>query len=155
MTRWKKDCGKRAKKARDKKRAWQTEEGGRVAQGKRPRKAPTFPSTANLTAIDRAAVEASVRPYTMLDYLFRLRIKANYEEAAMFTDGPTSEGSSSVVALDMLRIACAIMLAHEVRIAHLVGKNSLTNLASNWVSSNSAPADLGIGRRLPILAAVV
>jgi hypothetical protein len=145
----------RAKKAREKKRGWEKEEDGRVAQGKRPRKAPTFPSAANLTAEDCAEVEASVRPYTMLDYLFRLRIKANYEEAAMFTDGPASEGLSSVVALDMTRIASAIMLAHEVRIAHLVGKSFLTKLVSNWISSNSAPSNLGIGRRVEMLAAAL
>jgi hypothetical protein len=142
----------RLKKARDRKRAWQTEEDERLAKGKNPRKAP---GVSNLSATERATVEASVRPYTMLDYLFRLRIKANYEEAAMFTDGPTNEGASSVVALDMVRIASAIMVAHEVRIARLVGNTALTNLATNWIASNSVPPYLGIGRRMQILAAVL
>lgn len=142
----------RLRKARDRAKVWQAEEDQRIAKGKAPRKPP---GAANLTATERAHIEHGVRPYTMLDYLFRLRIKANYEEAAMFTDGPENEGASGVVALDMVRIASAIMVAHEVRIARLVGNAALTTLATNWISSNSAPANLGIGRRMPILAAAL
>ncbi|AMU64873.1 hypothetical protein [Mycobacteroides abscessus] len=145
----------RVKKAREKKKAWHTEEADRLTQGKKARKEPGFSSTSNLTASERAAVEAGVRPYTMLDYLFRLRIKANYEEAAMFTDGPTTEFASSGVALDMVRIASAIMVAHEVRIARLVGKATVTTLASDWITKNSAPSNLGIARRMPILTTTV
>ncbi|QNJ92286.1 hypothetical protein HZU40_29690 [Mycolicibacterium fluoranthenivorans] len=145
----------REKKAQAKRSSWKAEEEGRLAQGMRARKTPHFPSSANLTAAETAAIEQSVRPYTMLDYLFRLRIKANYEEAAMFTDGPSNEGASSVVALDMVRIASATMIAHEMRIARMIGKAALTTLATDWVSSNSAPANLGIGRRMGILQAAL
>ena len=102
-----------------------------------------------------AATEAKVRPYTMLDHLFRLRIKANYEEARMFTEGPDSESISSLVALDMVRIASATMIAHERRIAQLLGKNSIIDIADDWIKTNSPPARMGIGRRLPILRGVL
>ncbi|BAP95960.1 hypothetical protein MMASJCM_1184 [Mycobacteroides abscessus subsp. massiliense CCUG 48898 = JCM 15300] len=73
----------------------------------------------------------------------------------MFTDGPTTEFASSGVALDMVRIASAIMVAHEVRIARLVGKATVTTLASDWITKNSAPSNLGIARRMPILTTTV
>jgi len=91
----------------------------------------------------------------MLDYLFRLRIKANYEEARMFTEGPDSDGISSLVALDMSRIASAIMIAHEVRIGQLLGKHAVIDVAERWTKTNSPPSRMGIGMRLPMLKNVL
>ncbi|MDC8971484.1 hypothetical protein [Mycobacterium marinum] len=145
----------RIKKARDIKKAWEDEEQTRLGQGKKARKRPDFPATSNLAPSEKAAAEAKVRPYTMLDYLFRLRIKANYEEARMFTEEPDSESISSLVALDMVRIASATMIAHEARIAQLLGKNAISDIADDWIKTNSPPARMGIRRRLPILRGVL
>jgi hypothetical protein len=141
----------RAGKARDQKKAWEAEERARVATGKRPRKTPQLPTTCKLTPAEAATAEAKVRVFTMLDYLYRLRVKANYEEAGMFTEGPDSEYVSSVVALDMVRIASAIMVAHEVRIARLLGKATVMDLANDWVLKHSPPPDKGIASRLAML----
>jgi hypothetical protein len=145
----------RVKKARDNKKAWEDEEQSRLSQGKRARKQPQFPSTANLTAAERTTAESKVRPFTMLDYLFRLRIKANYEEARMFTEGPDSDSISTLVALDMSRIASATMIAHEVRIGQLLGKRAIVDVAERWAKTNSPPSRMGIGMRLPILESVL
>jgi hypothetical protein len=145
----------RVNKARDIKKAWEAEEQERLAQGRRARKRPNFPATSNLTASEKATTEAKVRGFTMLDYLFRLRIKANYEEARMFTEGPDSDSISTVVAFDMVRIASAAMIAHEVRIGQLLGKKAIIDIATNWVKTNSPPPGMGISRRLPILSGVL
>lgn len=145
----------RTKKARDVKKAWEDDEQTRLGQGKKARKRPTFPTASNLTVSEKDSAETKVRPYTMLDYLFRLRIKANYEEARMFTEGPDSDSISSLVALDMVRIASATMIAHEVRIGRLLGKKAIIDIASQWVKTNSPPPRMGIGRRLPILNGVL
>jgi hypothetical protein len=79
---------------------------------------------------------------------FRLRIKANYDEARMFTEGPENENVSTGVALDMDRIAAATMIAHEVRIGQLLGKKAIVDSARRWVNTNSPPPRMGIGRRL-------
>ncbi len=132
-------------------KAWEAEERARVAAGKRPRKTPQFPTMCKLTPAESETAEAKVRVYTMLDYLYRLRVKANYEEAGMFTEGPDNEHVSRLVALDMVRIASAIMVAHEVRIAKLLGKATVVDLANDWVLKHSPPPDKGIAGRLAML----
>ncbi len=38
-----------------------------------------------------------MRPYTLLEYLYQLRLRCNYEDSAMFTDGPEMGGMSDEV----------------------------------------------------------
>ncbi len=145
----------RIKKARDIKKAWEDEEQVRLGRGKKARKRHPFPLTSKLTATEKNTAETKVRPFTMLDYLFRLRIKANYEEASMFTEGPDSDSISRLVALDMVRIASATMITHEARISQLLGKKAIMDIATEWAKTNSPPRRMGIGKRLPILSGVL
>jgi hypothetical protein len=144
----------RQRKVREKRKDWSAAEQARLARGKSARPTPTF-KTAQLTADEKAACEKAVRPYGLLDYLFRLRIKANYEDAEMFTDGPEDETSSVLVAMSMVRIATAIMMAHEMRIAQLLGRDAILKLARSWVTKNAPSHTIGIALRLPILEQVL
>jgi hypothetical protein len=144
----------RQKKIRQKRKDWQTAETARLAKGKPPRTAPVY-KTAQLSDAEKDACEQNVRAYGWLDYLYRLRIKANYEEARMFTEGPDDEHTSALVARNMIRLATAVMIAHEVRIAQIVGKKTLLDMANTWVAANSPPPSMGIGLRLPILDKVL
>jgi hypothetical protein len=125
-----------------------------LAKGKPARPTPTF-KTAQLTADEKAVCEKAVRPYGLLDYLYRLRIKANYQDAEMFTEGPEDESSSVLVAMSMVRIATAMMIAHETRIAQLLGRDVILDQARTWVTKNAASDTIGIGLRLPILEHVL
>lgn len=144
----------RARKIRQKRKDWQTGEAARLAKGKPPRTPPVY-KTAQLSAAEKDACEQGVRAYGWLDYLYRLRIKANYEEARMFTEGPDDEHRSALVARNMIRFATAVMIAHEVRIAQIVGKSTLLDMANMWAATNSPPPTMGIGLRLPILTKVL
>jgi hypothetical protein len=144
----------RAKKIRQKRKDWQTAENARLAKGKPPRTMPVW-KTAQLSPAEKDACEQSVRAYGWLDYLYRLRIKANYEEARMFTEGPDDEHTSALVARNMIRIATATMIAHEVRVAQIISKAALLDIANAWASTNSPPTTMGIGFRLPILDQVL
>jgi hypothetical protein len=144
----------RQRKVRQKKRDWNAAEQARLAKGKPPRQSPSY-KTAQLSGNEKDACEKGVRPYGLLDYLYRLRIKANYEDAEMFTDGPEDESSSVLVAMSMVRIATSVMIAHETRIAQLLGKNAILDLARGWVKKNSPSEQVGIGLRLPILEQVL
>lgn len=146
----------RATKASARKKAWQAEEDQRVAAGKKPRKRPSFSRKANLTTPEKRKLEQAVRPHTVVDYLFRLRIKANYEEAHMFTSGPGDNNAiSTQVARDFHRIAASVMLANEVRIGQLVGKDWLLETANEWVDKNSPQWSLGIKYRLDLLGDIL
>jgi hypothetical protein len=141
----------RETKARDQKKDWESEENARLAAGKRARKVPNFPKAGKLAPAESSAAEAKVREYTWLDYLYRLRVKANYEEAGMFIDGPDTEHVSGIVALDMVRMAKAIMIAHEVRIGQLLGNAVVMDLATDWASKHSHVGAVGICSRLEML----
>ncbi|MDT5101285.1 MAG: hypothetical protein QOC76_5022 [Mycobacterium sp.] len=144
----------RQKKIRQKRKEWQTAENARLAKGKPPKTMPVW-KTAQLSTAEKAACEQNVRAYGWLDYLYRLRIKANYEEARMFTEGPDDEHTSAIFARNMIRFATAVMIAHEVRIARTIGKTAFLDLANTWTATNSPPATMGIGLRLPILTKVL
>lgn len=73
----------------------------------------------------------------------------------MFTEGPDDEHTSALVARNMIRLATAVMIAHEVRIAQIVGKKTLLDMANTWTAANSPPPSMGIGLRLPILDKVL
>jgi hypothetical protein len=105
-----------------------------------------------LDAAEKAQVERSVRPYTLLDYLYRLRRKANYEDAKMYTDGPSDYQEAEGMNAELIRIAAMTLMVHEVRIARLIGPKRFLESAEAWVGRN-APNDAryGLPVRLPIL----
>lgn len=77
----------RERRQKSGKRAWEQEEAARRAAGRRARKVPHF-SLPLLLAADKASINAKCRATTIMDYLYRLRIRSNYVDTEMFTDGP-------------------------------------------------------------------
>jgi hypothetical protein len=145
---------KRKDKLARRKKEWQSTQEGRLAIGKTRGSEPKWPHQASLTPSEAAAAAEAVRPYTLLDYLYRLRIKANYEDAGMFTDGPQELGESAWVARDLAAITAATLIVHEVRIARLIGKEGLIAEARQWIHHNSPPAPaMGVAMRIDILDA--
>ncbi|BBZ29773.1 hypothetical protein MMAD_40680 [Mycolicibacterium madagascariense] len=142
------------RKFKQNRKDWQAKEDARLAKGKPPKTMPVF-KTAQLSPTEKADCEQNVRAYGWLDYLYRLRIKANYEEAEMFTERPDDNVSSAQVVRNMVRISTAVMIAHEVRIARLIGRNALLDITNAWKQTNSPPDTVGIGFRLPILHRVL
>lgn len=60
-----------------------------IAKGRNPTKVPPIPLP-QLNDEEKTGLDARTRPYTLLDYLYRLRIRSNYVDSAMFTEGPGS-----------------------------------------------------------------
>lgn len=143
----------RRQKLQQRKEAWQAAEAHRTSQGKRPRRAPTWPSSTPLTAAEKASVASVTPPATVLDYLFRLRIKANYEDAKMFTEGPSQAHESWAVARDFRNITAANMLVHELRVRALLGGTRVVDAAEQWAQRNY-PGSLtrGLPERLTLLS---
>ena len=146
----------RREKLTRRKKEWRTRQTERVSFGKAPLHEPHWPRQATLTASETAQVGDSVRPHTMLDYLYRLRVKANYEDARMFTDGPQAPIESATVARDLVAVTSATLLAHEVRIAKLIGGDEMLREAESWLSHNSPPGPyVGLAFRLDVLRATL
>lgn len=134
---------KRSELQRQKQKRWDDEERGRLAAGKRQRKPATI-RLPQLTAAEKDVCERNVRAYTLLDYLYRLRIRANYEDAALFTDGPTADVESMQLHRHLRYLAASTCLATELRIRELVGGPQLVRWADTFISQN-VPARLSVG----------
>lgn len=132
-------------------RAWKTEEAGRLAAGKRRR---TYRPVARpqLTAAQKQSVETRVPPATLMDYLYRLRIRVNYQDSSMFTDGPTAEGESTAVRDDLRMIASTTLLVHELSLTHLLGRDTVMGELDKFIQEVVPPAGYSSLRaRLPHL----
>ena len=146
----------RTRKLDDRRKAWRRDDAARVHAGRKPRKEPQWPGQAKLTREESGSVQDGVRPYTILDYLFRLRVKANYEDATVFTEGPEDERATTRVAYDLELIASATCLAHELRIGRLVGRARLLDIVDAWLDVNGAAAkDLTVAARRELLGECV
>lgn len=144
---------RRVEKQRLARRAWQEDEKSRLASGKRPRKEPKFPRP-NLNSDERARVAARVRAHGLIDYVYRLRVKTNYDDSMMFTEGPQNEADSVVVHSDLINLASTTLLVHEMHIRRVVGIDDFCRMIDRWIEANhAAGAQLGIaGRREIVLS---
>lgn len=132
------------------KRLWNEEERRRVTAGLKPRKIPPF-ARPRLAMADKRRANAALRSYTMLDYLFRLRVKTNYEDAGMFIDGPEDEAASIHVLSDLITIASCTMLTHELHVGAIVGKARLLGWVDDWVARHAPGRNIGLGLRRSLL----
>lgn len=106
------------------------------------------PGRANLTQTERSDVSNRVRTHTILDYLYRLRVKANYEDVAVFTEGPTDSDSSRRVHKDLVSVVAAGLTVHELHVRRLVGAKTFGDVVSAWATANMPQRlDIGIGLR--------
>ena len=66
----------RESRRRNNRKAWQAEEDIRRNRGLKPKTQPQFPLP-RLLPVEKEKVDKGVRPFSMIDYLYRLRIKTN------------------------------------------------------------------------------
>ena len=142
----------RVAKQREKTRTWKAEEAARLAKGRKPRKLPTI-ALPQLSPSEKAACRSRVRPFTMLDYLYRLRIKANYIDDELFSQGPENDGMAMAFATRMEDIVGATLLVHELRLTKLLEPRWVLETVDNWLAKNAVPdARYGLLARRRILA---
>ena len=144
-------AAKRDEGMRARKRAWEAEEARRRADGRAARVVPTF-RRPRLTTAEKAAVNGRVRTYTFLDYLYRLRVGANYDDAAIYTDGPENDADSFLLHLRMTFLVSGLALLTEMRVRELVGPTRFYRWADNFIASSIPTAhSLGLKERRVLL----
>lgn len=142
---------KRDTKQRQRRDAWRAEEAARLAARRRPRTEPVHPRP-NLTEAEKADVGRAVRTHTLLDYLYRLRIGANYDDAAVFFDGPDRPEESGQVHRCLVFLAAGTMLLSEIRVSRLVGRRVLKDWASDFAKAclPAGQKSIGLALRIPL-----
>lgn len=133
----------RERKRRNQREHWRQEERVRIANGRRPRIEPKF-RLPRLTAEEKRRIDNRLRPFTLMDYLYRLRIKTNYVDSDMFTDGPDNENESRNVRGFFCRIASGTLFLHELAICNIVGRDRFQRWVSAWIERN-IPAEIDTG----------
>jgi len=136
---------KRADGQRERRKAWDAKEAARVQHGLKAHKRPRFPKP-QLTTEEKTQARQRVRPSTIMDYLFRLRIRTNYEDSAMFTDGPEVEGASLEVLHNLRRLSAATLLVHELTLAELLGRDTLLEQVTRFLDL-TAPTGIVVSLR--------
>jgi hypothetical protein len=130
-----KNLSLRGNKKKALRRSWEQEEAVRISNGKRPRKQPVFPLPL-LTTDHKREIDASIRAFTLIDYIYRLRIKTNYEDSNMFIDGPEDSDQSALIRSAFYIIASGTLFLYETAIKAIVGRPCLTEWAVRWAERN-------------------
>ena len=143
---------RREAKQKADRQAWEREEAERIRVGRRPRIRPRF-SLPILTDAEKAAEHASVRCYTTMDILWRLRTRTNYSDGLMFIEGPIDEAASAELNRDMRHLASATMLLYELHICRQIGVDAIRALATSWLDRNKVSSSMGVGQRLGLVLA--
>ena len=116
-------------------KAWKNNENERLSRGKKARREPRFPIS-RPSVREKEQINEVVRPFTIMDYLYRLRIKTNYEDSNMFTDGPEEEITSRYVRNALCRLASATLFLHELAIRELVRRDVFLTWVDEWIQRN-------------------
>jgi hypothetical protein len=142
---------KRDEGRRERKREWEAQEAQRLLDGKKARAAKTF-ARPQLTSIERQACDKDIRTYTILDYLYRLRVGANYDDAGVIVDGPETEADSYLLHKRLNYLTAGLALISEMRIRDLVGATQFRKWSDDFVTNNIPSGyTLGIKERLALL----
>lgn len=89
----------------------------------------------------------------LIQYLYRLRIRSNYEVATMFTDGPTVPPQSLAVRRDLEYLAQSSLFVAELEIARRLGAKHLAAAMVEWSQANSSgDVDGGLRARAELIS---
>ena len=143
----KKKLALQERKRSERRDIWKRREEQRRAEGRRPRREPRFPAP-RLSDGEKDQVDVRLRPFSIMDYFYRLRIRTNYEDSNMFTDGPEDDGSSRLIWLALRRLTSTTLFLHELAIKNLLGRDVFLGWVDNWLQRNApARARNGLAQR--------
>lgn len=140
----------REKKRSEKRKLLKQQQAKRLELGRKPKTIRSV-SLPQLTLEEKRSLDQKEPPTTIIDYLYRLRIKTNYVDSGMFTDGPENDPVSFQVRDDLNTIAGGVLLLAELTVSNIVSHNVFFGWINDWVRTN-VPNDpvSAIRNRLPI-----
>ncbi|MEX2246948.1 MAG: hypothetical protein WEC75_09690 [Dehalococcoidia bacterium] len=140
----------RAKKQSANRKAFAAKQAERLAEGRKalPKRDFALPL---LTSQEKFSVRRGLRPITLMDYLYRLRIRSNYEDAQMFIEGPEDISESRAVHRNMRLLLSSTMLVYELYVGQLIGRRALRGMVDSWLASAPLDTKTGLDARHAIL----
>jgi hypothetical protein len=126
----------------------------RLARGlsinKPPRRLAALPL---VTPQRKLELDNGMHATTIMDYLARIRLRSNYEDPTMFTDGPDKPYQSRLVHRHLSDIATTTIFVHELLIRNLIGVTSFLQIVNEWLSAAAFQTDFGLAARHDLVAA--
>ncbi len=106
-----------------------------------------------LTLDEKLSINENAPPTTIIDYFWRLRIKTNYKDSAMFTDGCIDNNLALQVRNDLSILASSTLLLAELTISNILGSITFDKWINDWAHTN-VPSNVisGIRHRLTLYA---
>lgn len=140
----------RVKKQAANRKAFVAKQAERAGAGKKalPKRDFALPL---LTPQEKLLVRQGLRPITLMDYLYRLRIRSNYEDAQMFIEGPGDISESRAVHRNIRLLISSTMLVYELHVGQLIGRRALRNMVDSWLASAPLETRTGLDARHAIL----
>lgn len=126
----------RKRKGVEKRKFLRQQEAKRIKLGKSPRMRPNV-SLPRLTPEEKLVVDEEESPTTIIDYFYRLRIKTNYIDSSMFTDGPENDQQSIQVRDDLNIIVSGNLLLAELAVRNIVSHDVFFKWINDWVRTNA------------------
>jgi len=81
---------------------------------------------------ERAKLVDGLRPTTLMDALYRLRIRSNYEDADLYLTGSASEADAIIYFDSCSRILKSGLMNFELLIAKLIGKDQYGDIVADF-----------------------
>jgi len=125
----------REKKRVEKRKFLKQQQAERIEIGKRPKIIRNVPLP-QLTPEEKQLVDHKEPPTAIIDYLYRLRIKTNYVDSGMFTDGPENDYESIQVRDDLNIIAGGNLLLAELTVSNIVSHDVFFGWINDWIRAN-------------------
>lgn len=118
----------------------------RFAQ-ERARKPAPGRARRNLSKSDKERIASAMAPTTVFDVLWRMRKKANYDDADVFVLGAAHELDARRLGQSLVIVADATVGALEALAVAYVGPNSFADMAEAYAKKTSSAPDTPVGLR--------
>ncbi len=89
-----------------------------------------------LSSKEKAEIEAKTPATTLMDYLYRLRIRSNYVDSSMFSDGPEDSLSSNYLRSNLSIICGTFLLLTELVVQDIVGSKVFNYWLDTWARNH-------------------
>lgn len=103
---------------------------------------------ASLSTSEKDKINRGLRAFTIIDFLYRLRIRSNYRDITMWTEGAPYPERSQTVHRSLELISAATLLAHELFIRRRIGSAVFDEIATEWLDRIGAPMPGTVGLEL-------
>lgn len=125
----------REHKKKEKIRILRQAEAESIGLGRKPKKTSKV-RLPQLTPTEKLSIDRNKSPTTIIDYLYRLRLRTNYDDSSMFTDGPENEHAPIQVRDDFSIITGGTLLLAELTVSKVVGQDVFLRWINDWVCAN-------------------